>query len=160
MTTHVARKWLIYASLGTTATAFVFFIIAPVLRFPLTFEQSIRILEIVLPVFLGYLGTATHFVLRGSQTPRRESILPRGKGELLALLVRGPVIVFVIATISAIVAFGVSNSTSASPGSGMSVDTLAVILTAALGLLTVSTNLLVASLFPSGERVALPGEIS
>jgi len=152
MTVHVARKWLIYASLATTAAAFIFFLMAPVLGFPLTFDQAIRLLEILLPVFLGYLGTATHFILREPETQARGSIASRGRGELLTLLVRGPVIVFALATIAAIVAFGMSNSESAEPGSGMSVDTLAVILTAVLGVLTVSTNLLVASLFPSKER--------
>jgi hypothetical protein len=154
MSIHVARKWLIYASLATTAAAFVFFLLAPVFGFPLTFDQAIRLLEILLPVFLGYLGTATHFILREPETPSRRSISSRGRGELLTLLVRGPVIVFALATIAAIAAFGISNSASAEPGSGMSVDTLAVILTAVLGILTVSTNLLVASLFPSKEGAA------
>src|SRR6185295_2636008 len=127
MTAHVARKWLIYATLLTTAVAFVFFLIAPASGFPLTFDQSVRLLEIVLPVFLGYLGSATHFVVRGSNTAPNTPVPPRGRSELLGLLVRGPVVVFLVATVSAIVAFGISNSPSAPPGSGMSVDTLAVI---------------------------------
>jgi len=158
MTPHVARKWLIYASLITTAAAFVFFLIAPVSGFPLTFEQSIRLLEILLPVFLGYLGTATHFVIRGSQALPNNFVPSRGRGELLALLVRGPVLVFVIATVSAITAFGISNGSAAPPGSGMSLETLAIILTAVLGLLTVSTNLLVSALFPSEDRVKPLGD--
>jgi hypothetical protein len=57
-----ARKWLVLASLSMTAVLFVFFIIAPAFGFPLTFGQARGLLEIILPVFLGYLGSASHFV--------------------------------------------------------------------------------------------------
>lgn len=148
MKPQAARKWLIHASLGTTAGAFLFFLVAPVAGFPLTFEQSLRLLEILLPVFLGYLGSATHFVLRGTR-PQENSPKPsRGQSELLGLLVRGPVVVFVIVIAAAITAFGIANGSSAPPGSGMSVETLAITTAAALGLLTVTTSALVAALFP------------
>jgi hypothetical protein len=157
MDVHGARKWLIYASLVATLLAFLFFLIAPVLGFPLTFEQSLRLLELVVPVFLGYLGTSTRFLVRGTRA-RSANRSSRAYTELLAILVRGPVIVFSISFAGALIAFGVSNDSSAPPGAGMSLDTLAVIFTAELGLLTATTSLLVPALFLEEAVGARSGE--
>lgn len=146
MTIHKARVWLIYTSLVTTAAIFVFFLIAPAVGYPLVFEQSVRLIEIVLPVFLGYLGTATHFIFGGSHSDPKPGT--KNLNELLGILVRGPVIVFILASCAALISFGISNSPTAPPGSGMSLDLLAGILAAALGVLTISTSVLVSALFP------------
>jgi len=149
MTKQAARIWLIKASLSITGVTFVFFLLSPALGYPLSFEQSIRLLEIVTPVFLGYLGSATTFLF-GKET-QMSDVTIRGPKELLQLLVKGPVYVFGIATLAAMVAFGYSNRTDALSGSGMSVDLLAGGISAALGLLAVTTNIIVSYLFSSGE---------
>ena len=59
---EAARVWLVKASLIVTTLTFVFFIVAPAFNFPLSFGEAIRLLEIVAPVFLGYLGSATQFL--------------------------------------------------------------------------------------------------
>jgi len=59
------------------------------------------------------------------------------------VLTVGPVAVFLIAVSALVVVFGISNSPGAPPGSGMNVDEVAAGITAALGLLTVITNVAV-----------------
>ena len=56
MTVFEARRWIIVASLVIAGAAFSFFVIAPVLGYPLRFSQAMSILQIVFPVFLGYLA--------------------------------------------------------------------------------------------------------
>lgn len=144
-----ARKWLILASLSMTAVLFVFFLIAPAVGFPLTFPQARGLLEIILPVFLGYLGSASHFIFsQGSGRSGRGADLPR---EMVTLLIRGPVVVFAAISVCAIGVFGYSNRIEAPVGSGMSLDTLASFLSAALGLLAVTTSVASAYLFANRE---------
>lgn len=150
MDIEVARTWIVMATLAITGANFLFFFTAPTLGFPLTFEQAVRLLEIVLPVFFGYLGSATHFLFRTGRPT--ELAQASSSSKLLGLLVRGPVIIFGLATFSAIFAFGFSNRRGAAPGEGMSVDALAAALSATLGLLAVSTNIIVSYLFPPGAR--------
>ncbi len=145
MDTDNARSWVINASLLITAANFVFFFVAPAVGFPLTFDQAARLLEIVIPVFLGYLGSATHFLFRPYR-PRAHRA-PVHSSKLLGILVRGPVVVFGIATLAAIFAFGFSNRKSAPPGVGMGIDDLAGALAASLGLLAVTTSVAVSYLF-------------
>jgi len=145
-----ARKWLITSSLRITGAVFVFFVIAPAVDFPLTFPQARGLLEIVLPVFLGYLGSASHFVF--SRRTRRKPIPMNRSPELVSLLIRGPVIVFAVVSICAIAVFGYSNRISAKAGSGMSLDVLASLLSAALGLLAVTTNVAASYFFAAEKR--------
>lgn len=147
-----ARKWLLSASLSMTAGVFVFFLIAPAAGYPLTFAQARGFLEIIIPVFLGYLGSGSHFIF--SNRSRRASPKIDLSGELAALMIRGPVIVFAVICICAIAVFGFSNRIQAPVGSGMSIDTLAGFLSAALGLLAVTTNVAIAYLFATGEKRA------
>lgn len=56
MSVYQARKWLIVASLTMAAASFSFFMLAPVFGYPLRYSQAQLVLQIVLPVFLGYLG--------------------------------------------------------------------------------------------------------
>jgi hypothetical protein len=138
-----ARRWLVFATMILTGGLLTFFLVCPAIGYPLEFSQSTRILEIVLPVFLGYLGTASLFFFR-SQAASELKVSPAAE-NLLGPLVKGPIIVFVFATIALLAAFGVSNL--AEGGSGMSVDALAAGITAILGLLAVTTNVIIAYLF-------------
>jgi hypothetical protein len=147
-----ARVWLIVASLGITSAAFGFFLLAPAIGFPLAFEQAIRLLEIVTPVFFSYLGSATYFIFHKSESEAQVKVT--GSPELLALVLKGPIYVFGVAMLAAIVGFGYSNRAAAPAGAGMSVDLLAASISAALGLLAVTTNVIVSYIFSSGEQNA------
>jgi hypothetical protein len=152
-----ARKWIIISSFVISAGTFVFFIAAPALNFPLLYDQSWRLLQIVFPVFLGYLANATHFVFavdRGTQEDQDQDRAARvGRhSDLAGLLIRWPIIIFGIFLVLAVAAFGYTNRRNAPVGTGMNVDLLATILSVALGLLTATTNVAVSYLFAVAEK--------
>lgn len=147
MQAQSARFWLVRASLLITGGTFGFLVVAPALGYPLQWQQTIRLIEIIAPTFLGYLGSATQFVLNNPAAP-----IVRQKfanSSLLRLLVRGPVIAFALIAVSALVVFGFTNRSSAPQGVGMSLDILAGVISAALGILAVTTSALSAKLFGS-----------
>jgi hypothetical protein len=146
MTSTEARNWLVTASLTLTAGSFVFFLVAPALAYPLTFAQALRIVEIIVPVFMGYLGSAALYLFQG-----RVAVQLVGDPGLIRLMIRGPIIAFAVIRIGLLAAFGISNRGSAPMGAGMSVDVLAASTTAALGILTVTTNLAIARLFGGSD---------
>ena len=146
MTPNAARRWLVSASLSISTCMLVFFVLAPVVGYPLEFAQSLRVAEIVLPVFLGYLGTASLYVFRAT-FPSDEVAFRPAVADLIGLLVKGPVVVFTIAATTLIAAFGISNGRNAAAGSGISIDQFAAGMSASLGLLTVTTNVAVSYLF-------------
>lgn len=152
MNIQAARAWLVKASLFITALSFAFFLLAPVVGYPLSLEQTPRLLEIITPVFLGYIGNATYFVFGKRATTRKPPL--RGSKELMTLLLKGPICVFGIGVLAAVVAFGYSNRAGATQGTGMSVDTLAGAISGALALLTVTTNVIASYLFSTGEQHA------
>lgn len=143
MTVFEARRWIIVASLVIAGAVFSFFVIAPVLGYPLRFSQAVSILQIVFPVFLGYLGAATQFVFQKSP-PTDDTIQAR---PLMGLLIHGPIGLFVLIMVVVTSVFGYSNRASAVPGDGIGVDQLRMLITAALGSLAVTTNVVVAYLF-------------
>ena len=141
MSMEAARKWLIVASLAITGFQMMFFLIAPSFDFPLTYPRNLDILQIISPVFLGYLGSASHFIFK----PR--SAVVSVENQYLGLLVKGPLLIYMLVVIGAIVAFGYSNRYGAPIGSGMSVDNLSTALSLALGLLAVTTGIISSYLF-------------
>jgi len=153
MTIGGARKYLVISSLAITASVFVFFLLSPALGFPLTFDQSLRVLEVVLPVFLGYLGSAASFVFRaGSQADA--AVFRRGAASLAGLLIVGPIAIFTLSLFAIILAFGFTNRAGASPGSGISLNQLTAGISIILGLLVVTTNVAVGYLFGGGENAS------
>lgn len=159
MSAIAARRFLVLSSLWASGFVFVFFLIAPLARYPLRWDQSFRVIEIIIPVFLAYLGSSAHFVFGNLIGKTNEGIPSEATNPLLGILIRGPLIVFVSASVALLVAFGFSNRPEAIANSGMSVDLLAAGFTAALGILTVTTNVAVAYLFslektPLNERSA------
>jgi hypothetical protein len=140
--------------LTITAVLLVFFIIAPTSGYPIRYDQAIRLLEIVLPVFLGYLGSAARFIFPANSKVRSKEKLDLH--PLASIMIRGPVIVFSLATVAALTAFGLSNRRDAAPGTGMDIDTLAGILSLALGILAVTTNVAFAYLFPASNTGVQP----
>jgi hypothetical protein len=95
----------------------------------------------VSPVFLGYLGSAVHFIFQRSVPD-----VPV-QNEFLGILVKGPIIIYTVAVISALAAFGYSNRVGAEIGSGMSEDALSTTLSLSLGVLAVTTGVITSYLF-------------
>lgn len=151
MTTEDARKFILLASLGITGLQMVFLFAAPAFGFPLTYPRNLDLLQIVAPVFFGYLGSAAHFVFR---TPA--PTVP-ANNELLGILTRGPIAIYVVAMAAAFGAFAYSNRAGASPGTGMAVENLATATSIALGLLAVTTGILVSYLFVTDQNAAKNG---
>ena len=141
MTADQARQWLIFASILITGVQLTFFLTAPAIGYPLTYPKNITILQMTAPVFFGYLGAASHFVFAN---PAPSVAAPN---QLLAILVRGPIVVYSLVVAAVTGAFGYSNRAGASIGDGMSVDDLANSLSIALGLLAASTSVITSYLF-------------
>ena len=152
MSKDEARVWLVKASLGATAGVFAIFLALPVFTSTISFNEILRLIEIIAPVFLGYLGMASHFLFRAK--PPQSIQLARGAkspGGLFPLLVKGPVIVFVSLVVVTLAAFLYSNRPSATGARGMTIDVLAGVLSAELALLTVATSIISANLFATTE---------
>lgn len=143
MSQEQARIWIILASLAITCALMLFFFVAPTVGYPLESKQALQLLELVLPLFLGYLGAASHFLFRSDRGTRPRHM----RRQQLALLVRGPVLVFAFVVVGLLFAFGWSNRSAAAAGVGMSYDTLSGSLSAALGLLAATTSVMVSYLF-------------
>ena len=150
MTVDAARNWLILGSLILSGFFFLFFGVGPALGYPLAWGQSFRLLQITAPVFFGYIGSAAHFIFRVQHAPRDIQI--QGSPELFKLLVRGPVILFSILMLGVLFAFGFSNRPAAGVGTGMSVDSLSLLISTSMGLLAITTNVAVGYLFSVATR--------
>ncbi|MCX5855596.1 MAG: hypothetical protein NTZ24_13680 [Deltaproteobacteria bacterium] len=148
MTANSARKWLIVSSLIITGGQMIFLLTAPAFSFPLAYPKNLELLQIVLPVFLGYLGSASHFIFQSPTAPVRV------KNQFLGLLVKGPIIIYVLAVLAAFGSFSYTNRIGADSGVGMSVDNLATALSLTLGLLAVTTGIVSSYLFAIPKHVS------
>jgi hypothetical protein len=153
MTIDIARKWLIVSSLVITGVQMVFLLVAPVFGYPLEYPKNLDLLQIVMPVFLGYLGAAAHFIF---QNPAPAVPV---QNKFLGLLVRGPLAIYILAAGGALVAFGYANRASVQPGKGptMSVPNLATALSLSLGVLAVTTGVISSYLFVAPKDAAPVG---
>lgn len=145
--TEHMRVGLIGSSLLMVTIVLIFFAIAPSIGYPIESSQSLRMMEIILPVFLGYLSTAMVLLIsvRSSQSQKWE---PIGNKKLLCVLVYGPVATFFLTVFCVILVYGISNGATETVGIGMPPNTMAFVLAIAVGLLSVSTNMLTYFLFP------------
>jgi hypothetical protein len=149
MTVASARKWLILSSLLITGGQMLFLLVAPTIGFPLRYPKNLDILQIVTPVFLGYLGAATHFIFK---TPSPNINV---KHEYLGLLVKGPIILYAMIVAASLAAFGFANRAAAEPGeTGMSSGNLATALSISLGLLAATTSVISSYLFAAPTQAA------
>lgn len=155
MTAQQAREWLLLASLLATGALFLFLLTAHAFGYPLAFHKALPTLQAVTPVFLGYAGSAAHFVFR----PKRPTVsVAAAQRRLLRLLVKGPVYLFAIGIASALGVFGWSNRPGLADGSGMTLEDLGIAITAALAFLTAVTSVVVAYLFASAEHESSSGK--
>lgn len=143
------QKWIIKTCLIAITVQTVFFIVAPYIGFPMEAHNAFRLLEIVLPVFLLYLGGAAIIFFRKKIT---YDLMSDSTRVLLSLMSRGPMAAFLLITFSSIAMYWYSNSELVPIGNGISIDTLAGIISISLGLLVVSSNAVVMYLFNLSEE--------
>jgi hypothetical protein len=136
-------RWMIVATLlSMSAVTILFFITAqPVFGYPIDPSQAWILAQISIPVFTGYLGTATQFAMTepkdgGAKAP-----------PLLLLLVFGPVAIYLIGALVILYVFWLTNRPEAPDGTGISVGLLSTILTTLLGIVTATANIAIAQLF-------------
>lgn len=148
MTLTGARKWIILSSLAITGAQIIFLLTAPAFGFPVEYPKNLNLIQIVSPVFLGYLGSASHFIF---QNPAPNVPV---QSEFLGMLVKGPIIIYVLIVTAAFVVFGYTNRAGAEIGTGMSIDALGTSLALALGVLAATTGILTSYLFVSPKATA------
>lgn len=141
------RIWLILADLMITGMIIIFFLVSPVFGYPLTYDEAYQVMQIVFPIFVGYLATAVAFVVR----PAAEQPLTAERLRVLRFLLRGPIILFGIGIVIVWIVFGVSNAPDRAPGTGMSLKVFSNLHTGLLSLLAATTGGLIAFLFPSKD---------
>lgn len=97
----------------------------------------------IIPILFSYLGSAATFAFRAA----KQESLDMPHKELSTALLIGPIFIFCVGTIGILTSFGISNSASAAPGTGMDIDTLAGDFMFLLSLLTLTTAVAVSYLF-------------
>jgi hypothetical protein len=143
MTLEQARIWIVLSSLIILFAASAFFLVAPATGFPLDWQDSIRMIQLIAPTLLAYLGSAANFIINAQPVKVPAPVNP----TLFGLLVRGPVYFFIGVFVISVVAFWLTNRPSASAGSGMSPDSLAWALSFDLGMLAAVTNVVTFRIF-------------
>jgi hypothetical protein len=146
MNIDAARKWIVVASLIITGCQLIFLICAPAVGYPIEYPKNVELIRVVSPVFLGYLGSATHFVFNN---PKSEVQI---RDKFLSILVKGPIIIYILVVSSALLSFGYSNRENAEIGTGMSVNDLSTTISFALGVLAATTGVITSYLFGSPAR--------
>jgi hypothetical protein len=141
MTIGQLRKLLIFSVLGLTGVTVLFFILAPLCGYPLEPDQGWGIAQISIPVFAGYLGTATQFAA-GQNSQSDLEVRP-----MLSVLIVGPLAIYLIGGVAILLAFWMTNRPGAPIGDGISTQLLSTILTSLLGIVTVTANIAVVQLF-------------
>jgi hypothetical protein len=140
MSPLAARRTIVLFSLVSTGILIPFLILAPYVGYPLKASESLAVVRIVTPVFLGFLGAASIFVTKAHQ----EIIRPRGEsGSLIGYLIFGPFLLFFVSMVS---------SPHATAGNGMTVDELTSWISIVLGILTVTVGVISNSLFGVDQR--------
>jgi hypothetical protein len=148
MTAAQARLWIIRASLVSYGCAFVFFVLAPAIGYPLYYADAINVLKIIIPIFASYLGAAVLFLGTGENVEVEEQ-----PNAMLGLLVRWPVIIFSLGMVALLVGFPLSNGGKFS-GSGMTPNTLSLLVSILTGLLAATTGAISSFLFKVEKRTA------
>ena len=151
MTYENARTWLVVSSFVMLGISGIFFISAPVFHFPLKYSQAIQLLQMIFPLFLGYLSAAVVFIFDG--VTAQENLPLKG---IFPVLVRGPFLLASALLVIATIAFGYSNwiGSGKIDLNGMPFDVFANLIALILGIHTSITNALVAYLFKRGKHNA------
>ncbi|AVR96565.1 hypothetical protein [Pseudoduganella armeniaca] len=148
MNVQQAREWIVQSSLAATGALILFFLLTPIHGFPVEFEEALRLMGTVVPVFVGYLGAAIHRLF--ARAPRTV-VLERNHGRMLNLLVKGPVMLYGLGMAALIASFWYSNRSTTEVG-GMTIDALGLGVTALVSLQAGTTGALVMYLFAAEAR--------
>jgi hypothetical protein len=145
---HQARKAIIIYSLIITGGLIIFLIMAQPLGMQFDFgqNQNLRLIDVVLPTFIGYLTSAAHFLFNDQ---RGRDIRVQNE-DLLKIMIHGPFIIFAVAVICLFYAHQWSNQVqpSADPRiDHMDFGTLSRYLSILLGLLAATVTIISANLF-------------
>jgi hypothetical protein len=143
-----ARVAIVCYSLAITGSLITFLILAQPLgmRFDYGQEQNLRLIDVVLPTFFGYLGAASHFLFnanRGREV-QTENI------NMLRILIHGPFIIFIVAIVSLFYAYYLSHRplTSTEPRIDvMEYSTLSRYLSVCLAMLAATVGVISSYLF-------------
>jgi hypothetical protein len=142
LTAAKARVLIVGYSLILSGALLIFLMAAPHFSVPFNprLNENVRLIEVVLPVFFGYLGSASHFVFNANRG-RDVSVEQQ---ELLFYLIVGPFAIFTLFLIALFFAFTYSSS---SGGSRMDFDTLSRWFSWGLALLACTVSVITAYLF-------------
>ncbi len=145
---QAGRIAIVCYSLGITGCLMLFLLLAqPIgMRFDYLHEQNLRLIDVVLPTFLGYLGAASHFLFnanRGREVPPENVVL-------LRLLIHGPFVIFIIVVVALFVSYYISHrplTTDEPRVDQMSFESLSRYLSICLGLLAATVGVISSYLF-------------
>jgi hypothetical protein len=143
MTLNQARARLITLSIICTGVVFLFFAVSPAMGFYALSGVEWRIPQMVIPIFVGYLASASHFLF--STEP--DAKLREGTEGLFSSILYGGFGLFIICAAGLLFAFYESNTPTAPPNTGRSIEWLADGFTIILSILTASTSVLSSFLF-------------
>jgi hypothetical protein len=142
MTVKAARMWIVKWSLLLISFYGIFFIMAPIAPYPLGYKESVQLIELIFPLFLGYLSTAVVFTFEGKDVETYTT-------DLLGALTKGPFFVATALSLALFTSYWFSQSTL-SPlalSRPMEFETFSSLFSAILGIYTATTSALVAYLF-------------
>ena len=143
--TFDARVWIVRASLLLLGGNVGFLTIAPATPYPLSADEALRLIHIIVPLFAGYLAAAARYVTQRST--KEDAVVEAGQMPLLQLLVKGPLYLWTVLSITVFTAFAFSHRQAASASTGMSVETLATLISLLASFLASTTGLIVATGF-------------
>jgi hypothetical protein len=140
------RNWFIRVNLTTLCAMLFFFILAPITGFPVTFNEAWRIIQMILPMLLSFVAAAAIFFVssRSSNLPEP----PANVTSIARVMIRGPLYIAIFGCILATSVFWYSNRHTAPAGSGFSLEQYCWWISAFLSILSVTTGIVVARLFP------------
>lgn len=139
LTAAAARRVIMAGSIGLCAAALLFFITAPALSDTLSSDETPRFLQLIVPTFAGYLSSATIYFVGGRET---SSDL-----RYPTALVVAPLVLVALSLGATLFVFYWTNRLGARAGGGMRRTDLALYLTVAMALLSVTTTVLSNHLF-------------
>jgi hypothetical protein len=143
MTPELARRKIVLLSLVTTVAFACFLIVSP-LFLPLSAQEAYQTVQIVFPVFAGYVGAAVIFLFRGHGGPGTVA-----DSEILRYMVYAPFAIFWTMGAAVMFYFFVSNLPGGVPG--MEFSQLTNYVTLLVSFMNATTGALTAFLFQSEE---------
>jgi hypothetical protein len=147
-----ARLWLVKASLIIIGANFVFLIAAPALGYPLTFDRALVVAEMIVPLFVGYLGAAAAYAFSAG-----ERTSPKIKdANLVKLMVQGPVFLAAVLSVVLYAVFGWTNwpRPGLITGYGMPYEVLTACIALILSIYTATTGAAFGYLFATEKKEA------